>query len=200
MSSDLLSLVSGRRGHFLYESGHHGDMWFDLETLCLKPEGLQPYIAQLADRLARYRPEVICGPLVEGAYVGLLVAQKLESEFVYANRYATASSSGSDRLFPIQYQVPGALHSAVRAKRVAIVNDMMNAGSAVRGTYLHLKELGAEVQVVASLMVCGEGFEPFARQERLKVESLVQFDSNLWTPEECPLCSRGEALEALAYA
>lgn len=213
MSDALLSLVRGRRGHFLYESGHHGDMWFDLETLFLRPAAVQPHIAKLATVIARHEPQVVCGPLVEGAYVGLLVAQELGCEFVYANRESTADSlrsteaekpSTADRrqstLFPIEYRIPAALHSAVKGKRVAIANDMINAGSAVRGAYLHLKELGAEVPVVASLMLCGEGFKPFASENQLKVESLAQFPSHLWTPAQCPLCRNGEKLEELAKA
>lgn len=35
MEENVLNLVRGRRGHFRLESGHHGDVWFQLETLCL---------------------------------------------------------------------------------------------------------------------------------------------------------------------
>jgi len=40
-------------------------------------------------------------------------------------------STAGRRLFPAGYRIPGALHSSVRNKRVAI--DVMNAVSAVRG-------------------------------------------------------------------
>lgn len=203
MSSELLSLVRGRRGHFLYESGHHGDMWFDLETLCLHPAALQPHIHALADIARGYNPELICGPLVEGAYVALLVAKELGCEFVYANRFTTPPSTADRRpstLFPIQYRIPESLHSAVRGRRAVICNDMINAGSAVRGAYLYLNELGADVPLIASLMVCGDGFKSFAAQHNLKVESLAQFASNLWNPQECALCEKRVPLESLANA
>ncbi len=29
----LLDAVDASRGHFLYESGHHGDLWLDLDAL-----------------------------------------------------------------------------------------------------------------------------------------------------------------------
>jgi len=35
MEENFLSLVRGLEGHFRLESGHHGDVWFELETLCL---------------------------------------------------------------------------------------------------------------------------------------------------------------------
>src|SRR5260370_1578987 len=72
MTEHLLSLVHGRQGHFRLESGHHGDMWFQLETLCLRSREIQTLTARLAARLAPYEVEVICGPLVEGAFVALL--------------------------------------------------------------------------------------------------------------------------------
>jgi orotate phosphoribosyltransferase len=209
MHDNSLPVMSPRRGHFLYESGHHGDQWFDLELLCLRPVALRPYITQLAKLVEPYRPEIVCGALVEGAYVGLLVANELGCEFVYALRESSVvgrqssgkqSSVAARQLFPIEYRIPDTLHAAVKAKRVAIVNDMINAGSAVRGAYLHLVELGADVVVVASLMVRGAGFEPFAAEHGLNVETLSQFAAKLWTPEECPLCQRGEKLESLANA
>jgi hypothetical protein len=39
----------------------------------------------------------------------------------------------------VKYRIPPALRSQVRGKRVAIVNDVINAGSAVRGTFLDLR-------------------------------------------------------------
>src|SRR5690349_15647390 len=123
MKNDVMSLACARRGHFLYESGHHGDLWLDLETLCLRPTELRPLISELASRLASYKPEIVCGPLVEGAFVALLVAQELGCEFVYANRIVTESSS---ELFPVEYRLPVALGSVVRDRRVVIVNDVIS--------------------------------------------------------------------------
>ena len=40
------------QGHFQLESGHHGDLWLELETLCLHLANLQPFAAQLAAKLA----------------------------------------------------------------------------------------------------------------------------------------------------
>lgn len=199
MLDDPLPIFRSRSGHFLYESGHHGDTWFDLETLCLSPVALQPHVRDLADIVARYHPQVVCGPLVEGAYVALLVAQQLGCEFVYANRESPTPGAEST-LFPIQYRIPDGLHSAISGKRVAICNDMINAGSAVRGAYLHLRELGADVVLVASLAVRGTAFRTFALEHNVRLETLVQFPANLWTPDRCPLCDQGEPLQSLAKA
>lgn len=87
MKEHLLSLVSGRQGHFRLESGHHGELWFQLETLCLNAREIQPFAARLAEKLKKHEIEVVCGPLVEGAFVAMLVSLELGCEFVYAGRF-----------------------------------------------------------------------------------------------------------------
>lgn len=37
MQSDLLAASSATRGHFRYESGHHGNLWLDLDALFVDP-------------------------------------------------------------------------------------------------------------------------------------------------------------------
>src|ERR1700744_2446551 len=98
----VLELVSARRGHFLLESGHHGNLWLELETLCLQPQLFKAMTAELATAIATLRPDVLCGPLVEGAFVGLMVALRLNLPFVYAERYARPTP---DSLFPAGYRI-----------------------------------------------------------------------------------------------
>ena len=68
----------------MLESGHHGDLWLDLELLCLQPERIRPLTNELAARLTKYGTEVVCGPLVEGAFLALMVAAELRLPFTYS--------------------------------------------------------------------------------------------------------------------
>src|SRR5437879_12943261 len=138
MTEHLLSLVHGRQGHFRLESGHHGDVWFQLETLCLRSREIQAFTARLAARLAPYEVEVICGPLVEGAFVALLVSLELGCDFAYAERFADAKR---EVLFPVEYHVPKGLPPMVKEQRVAIVNYIVIARSPARGPLLTLISL-----------------------------------------------------------
>ena len=97
MNEDLLLLVRGRSGHFLLESEHHGDLWFQLETLCLYPRVIRRFALQLAAQLEKYDLDVVCGPLVEGAFVALLVSLELGCDFVYAERLATPPAKACTR-------------------------------------------------------------------------------------------------------
>src|SRR5947207_1549601 len=63
MRKDVIALMPARRGHFLLESGHHGDLWLDLELLCLNPESVRRFPAPVPGRLAPSAIDVVCGPL-----------------------------------------------------------------------------------------------------------------------------------------
>ena len=192
MKEHLLSFVRRRRGHFRLESGHHGDLWFQLETLCLHSRDIRPFAAQLAAQLVRYEVEVVCGPLVEGAFVALLVSLELGCDFAYAERFADTTREG---LYPVEYRLPKALQPAVKGKRVAIVNDVISAGSAVRGSFSDLQTLGASVVGIGALLALGDDIAEFAAENRVALELLERMPSNLWTPSECPLCAAGVTLE-----
>jgi orotate phosphoribosyltransferase len=192
MADHLLSLVRGRHGHFKLESGHHGDLWFDLETLCLNSREIRAFAERLAAQLKKYQVDVVCGPLVDGAFVALLVSLELGCQFTYAERFDGTTRDG---LFPVQYRLPKSLQRFVSGKRVAIVNDVISAGSAVRGTFFDLCELGAEVVAIGALLALGELITEFAAKHGVALELLECMPHNLWQPAECPLCAAGIALE-----
>ena len=192
MKENLLSMARGRKGHFRMESGHHGDVWFQLETLCLHSREIRSFAVRLAAQLTQHEIEVVCGPLVEGAFVALLVSLELGCDFVYAERFADATREG---LYPVEYRLPRALQLAVKGRRVAIVNDVISAGSAVRGTYFDLQAAGAEVIVIGALLALGDAIAKFAAKHRIALELLEHMPSNLWTPSQCPLCAAGVPLE-----
>lgn len=191
-ASAILKLFATREGHFLLESGHHGERWLDLELLCHRPRELEPLASELAHKLSHLDVDIVCGPLIEGAFVGLMVATHLKCSFAYSERFARPSADG---LFPAGYRVPRSLRSPLRNNRVALVNDVINAGSAVKGTFADLKSCGAEVVAIASLLVLGGSAAQFAEQQQVPLISLSALPNNLWTPDICPLCASGIPLE-----
>ncbi|MFI5184526.1 MAG: orotate phosphoribosyltransferase [Vicinamibacteria bacterium] len=186
-------LLPARRGHFRFESGHHGERWLELERLCLDPKPVQDLAACMAKRLEPRRIEVVCGPLVEGAFVALMVASDLGVPFTYAER---VEGVATDALYPMAYRLPIPLRDVARGRRVAIVNDVVNAGSAVRATWADLEGCGARPVAVGALAILGDWASGFAAEKGLALEALAAFPSALWTPGECPLCARGVPLES----
>jgi orotate phosphoribosyltransferase len=195
---EVAALLPWRKGHFKFESGHHGDTWLNLELLCVQPEPVEQLATVLADCLSEQRPEVVCGPLVEGAFVALMVAKRLKVPFTYAERFDLSTvarnakaDSKSDEMFRVSYRLPGQQRELVAGKRVVIINDVIGAGSAVLGTLKDLYECGADPVAIGTLATRGAAASVLARENGLALETLASFPGELWKPSECPMCAAG---------
>jgi orotate phosphoribosyltransferase len=195
MQQELIDLLAARGGHFRLESGHHGDLWLDLDSLFLRPTRLRGILDDLAGQLSGDELDAICGPMAGGAFVAQTIANHLDLEFYYSVQVAPAQS---DILYSAQYRIPDALRSRVRGKRVAIVDDVVNAGSAVRATYGDLKICGARVAVIGALLALGSSVSSFASEQQVALKSTAHLANRLWVPSECPLCRARVPLESLA--
>lgn len=194
-AAGFLDLVSGRSGHFRLESGHHSALWLDLDGLFCGPERVEPFVARLTDSLRRYEVEAVCGPLLGGAFLAQLVARTLAVEFYFTERVMPRQPGG---LYEARYRLPPALAARARGKRFAIVDDVMSAGSALRGTFEELRAHGAVPAVAGALLVLGAtGARHFANAG-VPVEGVSRQDYELWPPEACPLCASGLPIEDLA--
>lgn len=191
MRSGILDLVASRTGHFRLESGHHAERWLDLERLCLDVHAVEPRAHELADRLARHSFDIVCGPLVEGAFVALMIARRLSKPFVYAERIAAAPAAG---MFAVRYEVPPSVRHELSGRRVAIVNDFTSAGSAVRGTMRDVRACGGVVAAIGSLVLLGGEADRFCERESIPLEALERIPFEIWDPSMCPLCAAGEPL------
>jgi orotate phosphoribosyltransferase len=190
-SSDLeqavREAVGAMRGHFRYESGHHGDLWLDLDTLFIDAQRMRDWAKALAYRAAVCRPEVICGPLTGGAFVAQLLAAETGAAFVFAERLAGAAG-------PVRYHIPEALRPTLPGKRVLLVDDAVNAGSALLSTLADLRECEIKLAGFASLLTLGEAAAQIAEQHGVPFFSLAALERRLWTPAACPLCASGAPL------
>lgn len=175
------------RGHFAYESGHHGDLWLDLDALFVEAVRMRRLIAGLAEQTAVCRPDFVCGPLTGGAFVAQFVAAELDAGFVFSERCVPASG-------PVQYKVPSALRARIEGHRVLIVDDAVNAGSALLATLSDALACNAEPVGFASLITLGDAATRITEKHSVPFFSLMTLDRGLWTPETCPLCAAGEAM------
>jgi orotate phosphoribosyltransferase len=195
MQEELVSLLSARKGHFQLESGHHGDLWLDLDPLFLRPTHLRRFVVELARRLSVHDIDAVCGPLVGGAFLAQMVAAELDVEFFYAERIVRAPGDASPA---VQYRLPSTLRPRVRGKSVAIVDDVINAGSAVRGTIADLQACGARPVAIGALLVLGYSAASFTADRNVALESIASLANELWAPSECSLCASRVPLENVA--
>jgi|SRR5215204_459656 len=191
----FLGLVSGRRGHFRLESGHHGRLWFDLDPLFAEPRRVEPFVGALSASLRPYEVGAVCGPLLGGAFLAQLVAHALGADFCFTER---VNAPQADELYGASYRLPAALRARVEGKRVAVVDDVMSAGSSLRATYEELQAHGATVVAAGALLVLGSRGADFFAGHAVAVEAVARDDYQTWEPHVCPLCANGVPLEDVA--
>jgi orotate phosphoribosyltransferase len=111
-----------------------------------------------------------------GAFLGYAVADLLEAAFLPG--YRTADGY---RLAPPAGGISG--------WRVAIVDDAVNAGTAVRACAGLLREHGAVPVAVAALLAVGPARETLAAALPVPFHAVDAIESHAWRPADCPLCA-----------
>jgi orotate phosphoribosyltransferase len=192
MSDDVLKALPARTGHFLLESGYHADLWFTLDALFVTPRDVAPLVTALAGRLGPYGASAVCGPLTGGAFLAEAVATALGVDFFFSEPAPRRFAGG---LFAAVYRLPTALQQRIRGARVALVDDVISAGSSVRATAAALAESGASVVVVGTLLALGTTALEFFAACGVPVEALGRRDFTIWEPAACPLCRTRAPLE-----
>src|SRR5436853_219323 len=134
-----MDLVAARTGHFDLESGHHGERWLELDALAWSAAALEPVVAGLAARIEPHAADAVCGPLTGGG-------------FAPTGRIST----GPGGLYSAEYRLPDALAARLAGRRVAVVDDVINAGSATRATLRALRAARGEPVVLAAMLTLGE--------------------------------------------
>lgn len=188
---DVFDAVPARQGHFVLESGYHTDRWLTLDLLFSEPARVEPAVAALAERLRRYEMAAVCGPFVGGALLAQWLATTLRCAFYYAEPETTAQAG----LFTATYRLSNATQRAIRGRRVAVVDEVISAGSSVRATISALDAAGATTVVVGSLATLGDEASMYFSRCGLPLETLARQSFTLWKPEECLLCQQGLPLE-----
>lgn len=189
--SSFLDLARARKGHFQLESGLHCGLWFDLDIAFVDPKALDPFVSQLAQSLRRHDIEAVCGPLTGGAFVAQLLARLLGCECYFT---APAAPSG-EGTFTARYQLPPATGHRLLGKRVALVDDVMSAGSSLRATLSELEAHGAIPVVIGALHVLGSVGATFFTERGLRIEATGRGAFDAWRPSECPLCAANVPFE-----
>ena len=189
VESLIIRLVRARSGHFDLGTGYHGNVWLDLDALFLRPALLRPHVRWLADRLIEHQVDAVCGPAEGGAFLALAIADVLGTAFLPAHRDpSTADATG--------YRLPG-VRGGVAGWRVAIVDDAINAGTAVRACFKQVRASGAVPVAVAALLALGQARVAIEATLAVPCYAAGTIPSQVWPAEQCQPCSRGVALTDL---
>lgn len=177
----MVRLARPRRGHFDLGTGYHGDLWLDLDALFLRPSRLRPYVEWLAERLREHSPDAVCGPLEGGAFLAYAVADLLGVAFLPGYR-SPGQATG--------YHLPS-VPGGIGGWRVAVVDDAVNAGTAIAACLRELRAQGAVPVAVAALLALDEASAMVPARLGVPFYPAGTTPSRAWPAPECPLCADG---------
>jgi len=169
-----------RKGHFVYESGDHGDIWLELEVLFSEPVRMRRAAQAFAASLKKYNAEIVVAPALGGALAGQMLADALGSTFVYAERFG--------RVGNVRYAIPASVRPLIGGKRVLICDDVINAGSATLATLEEVRSCGGVPVAIAAFMIRQAGQAGVAAKAGVPVEKMIVLDWNIWKAPDCPVC------------
>lgn len=97
-----------------------------------------------------------------------------------------------------RYRIPDCFTDVVAGRRVAIVDDAINAGSATLATRDEIVRLKGTAAVAAAIFIRDPGVIALLLSHGLAVEHLVGVPFAIWEVDACPLCRAGRLLERTA--
>ena len=164
-------------GHFRLSSGLHSDTYVQCARFLRRPDLAAPAAAALAVQLeaAGLKPDVVVGPAMGGVVIGYELARQLRVPGIFTERDAEGQMT-LRRGFTIE---PGST--------VVIAEDVVTTGKSTLEVAKVLREMGAEVLAVASLIdrTGGKGGLDFPHFALLQVQAAT------FAPESCPWCAAG---------
>lgn len=181
---DVIRLANPERGHFDLGTGYHGDLWLDLDALFLRPALLRPHAQWLASRLSQHGIDAVCGPMVGGAFLAQTVADLLGTAFLPARRRPAPGSPE-----PVEYHLAGGARNLIGGWRVAIVDDAINAGTAVRACCEQVRDSEATPVAVGALLSLGRASDVVTVTMSVPCYAVATMPSQVWPAADCPLCA-----------
>jgi len=193
VDGDRLPVLPARAGHFLLESGYHTDVWLTLDAVFIEPAAIAPLVESLAAKLRAHAPTGVCGSLLGGAFLAQALAAVMGTRFYFTQPAATTSSSPG--LFTAEYFLPTELARRIRGERLAVVDDVISAGSSARATVVAATRAGAHTVAIGALLTLGQAGVAHFASMGIPLETLESRPFNVWRPDECPLCREARPLE-----
>jgi orotate phosphoribosyltransferase len=165
-------------GHFRLSSGLHSDRYLQCARLLMWPERAQSAGRELAEKVAEFSPGAVVSPALGGIVIGHEVARALGTRALFAER--------KDGAFAFKRGF-----SIAREEPIAVVEDVFTTGGSTREVCATVEAVGGRVVAVGSLVDRGAAMDAFSVPSR----SLISLPIPAWSPENCPLCAKGIALD-----
>lgn len=182
MSRDVLATLQAigalKRGHFLFSSGRHGDVYLEKFDLFRNPVATSDICTGFVERFQDDRIDVVVGPTTGGILLAFETARQMAVGAAYAER---SSEAGTSREFRRDTTFEP-------RSRVLVLDDILTTGGSVRETLRALEPHAVEI-VAAGVLVDRSGGK--VQFDDVPLFALATQDIASWDPSDCPLCREG---------
>jgi orotate phosphoribosyltransferase len=170
-------------GHFLLSSGLHSDQYVQCARVLTWPSRAAVLGSAIGALFEAEAPDLVVGPAMGGIIIGHEVARYLGVPCIFSER--VDGEMRFRRGFTIE---PDA--------RVLVVEDVVTTGGSALEVAKEIGATGAVVIGVSSILFralpegSGQGANPFGE---IPFRPLWSTPIDALSPEECPMCRKGEA-------
>lgn len=162
-------------GHFILTSGLHSDTYMQCAKLFEYGDISEKLCAEAAEKVKKYRPDVIVSPATGAIIFGYELAKQLGVPNMFAEREKDGNFA-LRRGFELK---PGS--------HVVVAENVVTTGGSVKEVIDLIRKLGSDVVAVVEVVDRSAGKVDFG----VPNESLLCIDVKTYNPNECPMCKEG---------
>ncbi len=162
-------------GHFVLSSGLHSPGYLQCALALQRASDAADLGSMIADRFRGTEISTVASPAIGGLIIGYAVALSLGGRFIWTER-----RNGIMTLRRGFSMKPG--------ENILVVEDVITTGGSTRECVAVLEENGGEVIAASSIIDRSNGTADVG----VPLVSLAKIDVPTYSPEECPMCARGE--------
>jgi len=162
------------RGHFIFTSGRHSDVYMQCAQVLRYPEHTERLAKHLASHFRSDAIDIVIGPALGGIVVAYEVARQLGAVALFTERE-------DDRM------VLRRSFSITPGQRVLVVEDVITTGGSVREVMEVVREHQGHVAGVGVLIDRSNGAIDFG----VKQTAVLSMEIPSWEADACPLCREG---------
>jgi orotate phosphoribosyltransferase len=166
-------------GHFVLSSGRHSDVFVQKFRVLEDPRLAQRLGAAIAESFDNDF-DVVVAPAVGAVILGFTTALAGGSRFVFTERVEDAMTLR--RGFKVEPH-----------ERALVVEDVITTGGSAAEVVEVVKSHGASVIGVGALIDRGDPARPADLGAPMR--ALVRLEVQSWSPDDCPMCARGEPVD-----
>ena len=159
-------------GHFLLTSGRHSDKYMQCAKLFMDADISEKFSKELAVKFTGV--DIVAGPAIGGIILAYEVSRQLGVKNVFFERQEGKMTLR--RGFAID-----------KGAKVLVVEDVVTTGGSVKEVIEEIKNLGANVVGVGSIVDRSNGKVDFG----VPFEAVLSMEVVSYEADECPLCKQG---------